>query len=216
MTNTTKLFCIAGTKTCSEIHRIVNLLHGYSLIGSASDVSGTILEPSVIEAQVILIHNDNQKRDVTKIVNILRQRNPDAKLIILLSEENQFWSVLNTRSDAYLIWPSTFLINAIENVTSGVWLGPCIGEYLVKGDGFKLLQSVSSVIEMPKSIELLSNREKEVVKLLLEGMTNKQIAEALNLRLGTVKVHINHILGKLQLEHRGQAIARLSKLQFSC
>lgn len=215
MTNTTKLFCIAGTNTCSEIHRIVNLLADYSLIGTAYDVSDTILEPSVTEAQVILIHHDSEKRGATKIVNILRQRNPSAKLIVLLSEENQFWSVLSTRADAYLIWPSTFLINAIQNATSGVWLGPCIGEYLVKGDGFKLLQTVSSTIEMPKTIELLSNREKEVVKLLLEGMTNKQIAEALNLRLGTVKVHINHILGKLQLEHRGQAIARLSKLQLS-
>lgn len=216
MITTTKLFCIASSKTCSEIYRFINPLTGYTIIGSANDISGAILEPSVKDAQVILIQHDEQKRDANQIVDLLRKRNFHAKLIILLTEEKKFWSVLDTRADAYLVWPSSFIVNAIENVTRGVWLGPCISEYLVKGDGFKLLRTISTAIEMPKSIELLSNREREVVKLLLEGMTNKQIAEALNLRLGTVKVHVNHILAKLQLEHRGQAIAKLSKLLVCC
>lgn len=208
------VYCIASSVTCSEIDRLMKELSGCSLIGFANDAQGAIPDLINVDAPVILIQHDPPKRDANTVISQLRSSHPRAKFIVLLSEENQFWTALTSKADSYLIWPTSWLAGAIDIVSrGGVWLGPYITQYLLQGDGYRLMQSISSSLELPKSLELLSNREREVLKLLLDGMTNKEIADELNLRLGTVKVHVNHILSKLQVEHRSQAIAKLTRLR---
>ncbi len=56
--------------------------------------------------------------------------------------------------------------------------------------------------------ESLSQRELEVLRLMAQGATNNEIAERLVITVGTVKSHINHILGKLDAHNRTEAVAR--------
>ena len=51
----------------------------------------------------------------------------------------------------------------------------------------------------------LSSRELEVLKLIVEGLSNKEIASALTITVSTVKNHVNSILGKLRVNDRTQA-----------
>lgn len=53
----------------------------------------------------------------------------------------------------------------------------------------------------------LKPREKEVLALMIDGMTNGQIAQALSLSLSTIKFHVSAILGKLNVESRTEAVA---------
>ncbi len=62
-------------------------------------------------------------------------------------------------------------------------------------------------------IEPLSARELEVLRLLAEGQSNREIAASLVISVGTVKSHINHILGKLAAHSRTQAIAHARTLE---
>lgn len=210
----TNVYCIANSHTSQEIDRLLKELSGCVLVGASTDVHTAANELASVNQPIILLQFDPTRRDANAIVKELREKLPEARFIILLGEETHFWSSLTVKAEAYLIWPTSWLPNAIDVVSKGgVWLGPYITQYLLQGDGHKLLHAVSSTLELPKSLEILSNREREVLKLLVDGMTNKEIAEALNLRLGTVKVHVNHILSKLQVEHRSQAIAKLTKLR---
>ncbi len=210
----TNIYCIASAHTSQEIDRLLKELSGCNLVGYSPDVHTAARELANVAQPIVLLQFEPSRRDASSIVNELRAFIPGAKFIILLSEETHFWSALSVKAEAYLIWPTSWLSNAIDVVSKGgVWLGPYITQYLLQGDGLRLLQAVSSTLELPKSLEILSNREREVLKLLVDGMTNKEIADALNLRLGTVKVHVNHILSKLQVEHRSQAIAKLTKLR---
>jgi LuxR family maltose regulon positive regulatory protein len=61
-------------------------------------------------------------------------------------------------------------------------------------------------------IDPLSARELEVLHLIAEGLSNLSIAQKLFLSTGTVKVHLKHIYGKLDVNSRTQAIARLHEL----
>jgi DNA-binding NarL/FixJ family response regulator len=54
-------------------------------------------------------------------------------------------------------------------------------------------------------IEPLSEREREVLVMLAQGVPNKEIAGRLHLAEGTVKNHVSNILGKLQVQNRTQA-----------
>jgi NarL family two-component system response regulator LiaR len=60
--------------------------------------------------------------------------------------------------------------------------------------------------------EPLSERELEVLDLIAQGLTNREIAGRLFIAVGTVKRHINNIYGKLQVRHRTEAIARARDL----
>jgi LuxR family maltose regulon positive regulatory protein len=61
-------------------------------------------------------------------------------------------------------------------------------------------------------VELLSERELEVLQLIAKGLTNREIADRLFLSLHTVKVHARNIYGKLDVSNRTQAVARASDL----
>jgi LuxR family maltose regulon positive regulatory protein len=61
-------------------------------------------------------------------------------------------------------------------------------------------------------IESLSDREVEVLQLISEGLTNRQIAERLYLSLNTVKAHTRNIYGKLDVHSRVQAVSRAREL----
>jgi DNA-binding CsgD family transcriptional regulator len=63
-----------------------------------------------------------------------------------------------------------------------------------------------------KILLLITPREREVLALLPKGYTNNEIAETLGISSGTVKIHIEHILSKLDLKDRTQAAVMASKL----
>jgi ATP/maltotriose-dependent transcriptional regulator MalT len=65
----------------------------------------------------------------------------------------------------------------------------------------------------PAPTEPLTEREREVLRLIAEGLPNQQIADTLFLSLNTVKWHAGHILGKLGVANRTQAIARARALR---
>lgn len=65
---------------------------------------------------------------------------------------------------------------------------------------------------LPPELDL-SRRELEVLSYLVQGHTNRQIAEALFVSLNTVKTHVSNIYRKLDVERRTQAVARAKALQ---
>jgi LuxR family maltose regulon positive regulatory protein len=71
----------------------------------------------------------------------------------------------------------------------------------------------SPSLRIEHSYVSLSEREVEVLRLVSRGYSNRQIAEALFVTLGTVKKHLNNIFGKLQVQNRTQAVARARELK---
>lgn len=70
--------------------------------------------------------------------------------------------------------------------------------------------------DMPPSSELgdlLSDRERDVAGLMVRGLSNRQIGEALDIAPDTVKVHVSHLLRKLRVSNRVEAVARYIELQ---
>jgi LuxR family maltose regulon positive regulatory protein len=74
------------------------------------------------------------------------------------------------------------------------------------------LAARSSQVPEVRFTEALSERELEVLRLVAGGASNQEIAEQLVITVGTVKSHINHILGKLDAHNRTEAVARARSL----
>jgi LuxR family maltose regulon positive regulatory protein len=63
-----------------------------------------------------------------------------------------------------------------------------------------------------KLIEPLTNRESEILALLGERLTNKEIAAEMHITVGTVQQHLNHIYAKLDVKGRRQAVTKATEL----
>ncbi len=66
--------------------------------------------------------------------------------------------------------------------------------------------------QTPTLIEPLSDRKLDVLRLLSDGLTNQEIAQALHVSVNTVKTHLKTIYGKLGVHNRREATARAKKL----
>lgn len=142
--------------------------------------------------------------DATKKIN---ESYPDIKIIMLTSinEKQSVLSAFHSGANAYCMKDikSEELINIIKAVMTGaVWIDPNIARYVLD-----ILQTTSIPAEnkTPNNIFNLTAREREILKLIAEGRSNKDIAEKLVLSLHTVKNHVKNIIQKLAVDDRTQA-----------
>ena len=70
-----------------------------------------------------------------------------------------------------------------------------------------LAEVIPLQIAPPEVGQELTTREIEVLQLISEGLTNREIAELLNLSVETVKTHLRHLLAKLRVRSRANAVA---------
>lgn len=139
----------------------------------------------------------------TKAITALLEAAPFVNLLMLTVSENEndLFDAIKSGAKGYIlknIEPED-LIRSIKRVAAGeaVISGNLTGKIM---DEFRNL-----VIQKEEHKEVLTPREKEVLLLLAEGKSNKDIATDLNLSESTVKIHIQHVLKKLNLKGRVQA-----------
>ncbi len=100
--------------------------------------------------------------------------------------------------------PTQDVLGAVRAVAAGdAVLSPAVTRQLLDQVGRRLPAPVSAT---PDAIAALTDRERQVLRMLAGGMTNGEIAEALVLSDATVKTHVSHLLGKLGLRDRVQAV----------
>jgi len=126
-------------------------------------------------------------------------KRPQTAVVILSmhSDESYVLRALKAGARGYLLKdsPETDLINAIRAVHEGkAFFSPVISKMLVE-DYMRQLQQRG----VDDSYELLTSREREILQLLAEGRSNKEVATRLNLSPYTVETHRSNILQKLNL-----------------
>lgn len=75
------------------------------------------------------------------------------------------------------------------------------------------IDSQLSALELESEPELLSRREIEVLRLLAAGFSNHEIADRLMIAESTVKMHLKHLYGKLDVHNRVQAVVQAQAMQ---
>lgn len=138
----------------------------------------------------------------------IKEIDPEIKVIILtsISEKESVLSAFNSGANAYCMKDvrSEELLRIINMVISGaIWIAPSVANYILN-----VLQTKPDSLEIQhKNTDCfnLTAREKEILKLISEGLSNKDIAEELVLSLHTVKNHVKSIIQKLSVVDRTQA-----------
>jgi NarL family two-component system response regulator LiaR len=176
------------------------------VIGEAGDAIEALklletLTPDIILMD-LLMPNMNGLEAIAKIV----ETDPRAKILVLSSMEDEERILSAIQAGALGYFPKTaprsYLLEAIRKVADGI-------PYMPAGITLKLFQGLRRIKAIPIGEEqvALTARQQEILMLLSEGKTDEEIGKTLHLQESTVRAHIHHILQRLGMENRSQAVA---------
>jgi len=158
-----------------------------------------------IQPDVVLMDTAISQCDSVETTRQISELSPKVKVAMLTDSKNEedLFSSIDAGATGYLLKDMKFgdLVKSIDLIAKGeVIISPPLVEKLVD----KFTEIKRSQAEVKGG---LSDREQEILKLLAKGATNKEIGDTLFITENTAKVHVKHILEKLQLRNRQQAAA---------
>ncbi len=179
---------------------LLELERDFQVIGEASD--GRSAVPMVLKQRpdVTLMDVQMPRLNGVEATAAICAAWPQAKIIILTTFDRDDYVFQGVRAGAlgYLLkdTPADKLADIIRRVNAGeIFIQPEIASRALR----------AAIHPAGGLIEPISEREREVLVMLAQGISNKEIADKLHIAEGTVKNHVSNILGKLQAENRTQA-----------
>lgn len=185
------------------LKQLIDLEDEIVVAGEASSGQEAIQMALELEPDLITLDLNMQGMDGLETLKALRDKNVDARIIMLTVSDNDEDVVEAIRggADGYLLkdMDPEDIIDKLKEATLGkMVMSP------------KLTEVLASALRKPekpgsRALASLTSREYEILKLIAKGMSNKLIARELDISDGTVKVHVKHFLKKLNLRSRVEA-----------
>lgn len=201
------------------IASLLSIQEGIEVIGAAANGQEAIEQALALHPDVILMDVRMPALDGVAATEAIRRQLPDCQILMLTTFDDDAYVLDALRAGAvgYLLKdiPARDLAQAIQAAHRRIYqLDPAVASRLVasltaqpRQEGRPAAPTTSAPGAATSAAKLpdLSERELEVLRLIAQGATNREIAEHLVISEGTVKNHISHILGRLGLRDRTQA-----------
>jgi DNA-binding NarL/FixJ family response regulator len=192
---------------------LVSLLQsepGLQVIGEAAGGEEALKLAQELQPDVVLMDVKMPGMDGVEATRRLLEAMPHARVLMLTvsEEEENLFAAIQAGARGYILKNADAdeLLQAIQRVHAGeAMLSPLMT--------FRLLQALRSGGVPTLSSELpLTSREQDVFQLLVQGASNRQIAQSLMITENTVKTHVRNILEKLELRSRSEVAAYARRL----
>ena len=195
------------------IASLLSLQPGIAVLGTAANGQEAVAQAQTLEPDVILMDVRMPVLDGVAATAQVRRALPTCQVLMLTTFDDEEYIVAALRAGAcgYLLkdLPASDLAQAIRAAHKGIYqLDPAVAGKMVAaltGSAPPSPAPASASVPPAARPDALSSREIEVLRLIAQGASNREIAEALVISEGTVKNHISNILGRLGLRDRTQA-----------
>ena len=183
------------------LRTFLDLQEEIEVVGEAEDGAAAVESAAALSPDVTLMDLVMPGVDGVEATRQIRAANPDSKVIVLTSfaEDDKVFPSIKAGAIGYLLKNVSppDLAKAIIAVHKGeAQLNPEIAA--------KLMSEFSGRDAKP-DVEKLTDRERQVLRLIAQGLNNREIAESLVISEKTCKTHVSNILSKLHLADRTQA-----------
>ena len=186
----------------SGLRHMLDSAEGIEVVGEAGDSQHAVFEARANKPDVILMDIVMPGRSGIETIPDVLKEAPDAKVLILSMQDDPHYvrEAFAAGASGYILKEAadTDLVTAVREVAGG-------GSYVHATLGARM---VSAEAEERKRAEAdpLSDRERDVLRLLALGHTNQEIAGTLYISVRTAETHRAHIMQKLRLQTRAQLV----------
>jgi len=175
--------------------------NGLEVIGEAGDGREAVRKIDTLQPDLLLIDLSMPKLNGIDAIREIKSRHPEIKIIVLTVHKSDEYIIaaLKAGANGYMLKDASQneLLLAIDYVINGkTFLSPSISD--------KVVVAVLNTDKKDKPAAVLDNltaREREILKLVAEGNTNKKIADHLCISLKTVEKHRSNLMKKLDLRN---------------
>jgi DNA-binding NarL/FixJ family response regulator len=184
------------------LRRIVAAAQGMEVVGEASDGNEVMQRVRDLSFDVLMLDLSMPGRNGMETIKLVRAANPKLRILVLSMHQELQYAVRAIKSGAsgYMTKESApdLLVQAIRKIASGgAYISAEVAEQLA-------LRSMPDSTTLPH--ENLTEREFEVMQLLVTGMSVTHIAAKINLSVKTVSTHKTNLMQKMALENQSELI----------
>lgn len=188
------------------LRMMLNAQPDMEVIGEAQDGRQAINTTMNLQPDIVLMDITMPDMNGIEATRQIKRVAPEVKVLVLTMHENDeyVFQALRAGASGYILKEAadTELITALHVLRSGQFYLSPSAQSVIVGD---YLQRVHTG-EEKDSYNNLTEREKEILKLVAEGYTNNQIAERLVISPKTVDTHRTHVMDKLNLHSRAELV----------
>lgn len=181
---------------------------GIVVVGEADDGLDALEKARELMPDLILMDVRMPRCDGVRATRLIKEEMPYVRIVMLTisDEEEDVFKALEAGAQGYLLKDMSpeALFEVLKGVAQGdAPLSPAIAARIIQ----EFRRSLHEGAHHPGKSMPLSPREREILQMVVNGLSNEEIAAKLFITRGTVKNHLHNILAKLQMKNRAQAIA---------
>ncbi|MBF7982015.1 MULTISPECIES: two-component system response regulator NarL [Rahnella] len=185
------------------VKQLIALDASLQVIGEASNGEQGVELAKQLDPDLILLDLNMPGMNGLDTLDSMRQTSLSGRVVVfsVSNHEDDVVTALKRGADGYLLkdMEPEDLLAALHNAAAGKMV---LSEALTPVLAASLRESRPSG---DRDIQSLTPRERDIIKLIAEGLPNKMIARRLNITESTVKVHVKHLLKKMKLKSRVEA-----------
>jgi two-component system, NarL family, response regulator NreC len=186
----------------SGLHLLLDAQAGIEVVGEAGDVQGAVFEAREKKPDIVLMDVVMPGQTGIEGVPLVLKEAPQAKVLVLSMQDDPRYvqEAFAAGAVGYILKEAVDaeLVRAIERVAAGEhYVHPELGARLIAAE---------AEAKAREEADPLSDREREVMRLLALGHTNQEIAKMLYISVRTAETHRAHIMQKLRLSTRAELV----------
>lgn len=175
---------------------------GLEIVGEAAEGTEAVQVVGLRDPEVVVMDLRMPGTGGVEAIRLLRDKDAHRPRILVLTTydtDSEIREALQAGADGFLLKDAgrDELVRAVEEVAAG--------RPVLTRAALAALSSSTEQVE-PEAVPLLSPREREVLALVAEGMTNRAVANRLRIGEATVKTHLLHVYDKLRVSDRASAV----------
>ena len=182
------------------VKQLIEMNPNMKVVAEACNAMEGVKQAVAVDPDLILLDLNMPEINGIETLKMLREEEVSSRIVVFTVSDNEedVVAALKAGADGYLLkdMEPEDLLTSLEQAANGTLvISPRLTTLLAQA-----LQSNKRSDKVDTSS--LTPREKQIIKLIANGMANKVIARKLNITEGTVKVHVKHLLKKLRLRSR--------------